>query len=42
VRKVAADAKTDKTEVTAVVMVGGSKRMPSVQRAVGDFSVSRR
>ena len=37
VRKVLRDAKTDKTEVNGVVMVGGSTRMPSVQRAVGDF-----
>lgn len=37
VRKVLRDAKTDKTEVNGVVMVGGSTRMPSVQRAVGEF-----
>jgi molecular chaperone HscA len=37
VRKVLRDAKTDKTEVNGVVMVGGSTRMPSVQRAVGDL-----
>lgn len=37
VRKVLRDAKTDRAEVNGVVMVGGSTRMPSVQRAVGDF-----
>jgi molecular chaperone HscA len=37
VRKVLRDAKTDKAEVNGVVMVGGSIRMPSVQRAVGEF-----
>ena len=37
VRKVLRDAKTGKTEVKGVVMVGGSTRMPSVQRAVGEF-----
>ena len=37
VRKVLRDAKTDKTEVNGVVMVGGSTRMPSVQRVVGEF-----
>lgn len=37
VRKVLRDAKTDKAEVNGVVMVGGSTRMPSVQRAVGEF-----
>jgi molecular chaperone HscA len=37
VRKVLRDAKTDKTEVKGVVMVGGSTRMPMVQAAVGEF-----
>jgi len=37
VRKVLRDAKTDRGEVNGVVMVGGSTRMPSVQRAVGEF-----
>ncbi|HEY4065784.1 MAG TPA: Fe-S protein assembly chaperone HscA [Burkholderiaceae bacterium] len=37
VRKVLRDAKTDKTEVQGVVMVGGSTRMPMVQAAVGEF-----
>ena len=37
VRKVLRDAKTDKTEVNGVVMVGGSTRMPMVQAAVGEF-----
>jgi molecular chaperone HscA len=37
VRKVLRDAKTGKAEVNGVVMVGGSTRMPSVQRAVGEF-----
>jgi len=37
VRKVLRDAKATKTEVRGVVMVGGSTRMPMVQRAVGDF-----
>jgi molecular chaperone HscA len=37
VRKVLRDAKTDRAEVNGVVMVGGSTRMPSVQRAVGEF-----
>ena len=37
VRKVLRDAKTDKTQVNGVVMVGGSTRMPMVQAAVGEF-----
>ena len=37
VRKVLRDAKTDKSEVRGVVMVGGSTRMPMVQSAVGEF-----
>jgi molecular chaperone HscA len=37
VRKVLRDAKADKAEVRGVVMVGGSTRMPMVQKAVGDF-----
>jgi len=36
-RKVLRDAKTDKSEVQGVVMVGGSTRMLSVQAAVTDF-----
>jgi len=37
VRKVLRDAKTDRAEVNGIVMVGGSTRMPSIQRAVGEF-----
>jgi len=37
VKKVLRDAKSDKAEVQGVVMVGGSTRMPMVQKAVGDF-----
>ena len=37
VRKVLRDAKTDKSDVKGVVMVGGSTRMPMVQAAVGEF-----
>jgi molecular chaperone HscA len=37
VRRVLRDAKVDKTEVHGVVMVGGSTRMPMVQRAVGEL-----
>ncbi|WP_280150650.1 Fe-S protein assembly chaperone HscA [Piscinibacter sp. XHJ-5] len=37
VRKVLRDAKAQKDEVHGVVMVGGSTRMPMVQKAVGDF-----
>ena len=37
VRKVLRDAKIDKAEVSGVVMVGGSTRMPMVQSAVGEF-----
>ncbi len=36
-RKVLRDAKTDKSAVQGVVMVGGSTRMPAVQAAVADF-----
>jgi molecular chaperone HscA len=36
-RKVLRDAKTDKSTVQGVVMVGGSTRMPAVQAAVADF-----
>ena len=37
VRKTMRDAKLGKDEVKGVVMVGGSTRMPQVQRAVGEF-----
>lgn len=37
VRKVLRDAKLDRSEVQGVVMVGGSTRMPQIQRAVADF-----
>jgi molecular chaperone HscA len=37
VKKVLRDAKADKSEVHGVVMVGGSTRMPMVQKAVGEF-----
>ncbi|MFM2240661.1 MAG: Chaperone protein HscA [Pseudomonadota bacterium] len=37
VRKALRDAGLSKDEVQGVVMVGGSTRMPQVQRAVGDF-----
>lgn len=37
VRKVLRDARADKSEVHGIVMVGGSTRMPLVQKAVGDF-----
>jgi molecular chaperone HscA len=37
VRKALRDAKLTREEVQGVVMVGGSTRMPQVQRAVGDF-----
>ena len=37
VRKVLRDAKTDKSEVKGVVMVGGATRMPMVRAAVGEF-----
>jgi molecular chaperone HscA len=36
-RKLLRDAKTDKSAVQGVVMVGGSTRMPAVQSAVADF-----
>ena len=36
-RKVLRDAHVPKDEVQGVVMVGGSTRMPQVQRAVGEF-----
>jgi molecular chaperone HscA len=37
VRKALRDAKLSKDEVQGVVMVGGSTRMPQIQRAVGEF-----
>jgi molecular chaperone HscA len=37
VRRVLRDAKVAKDEVQGVVMVGGSTRMPAVQRGVGEF-----
>ena len=37
VRKALRDAKLSKDEVAGVVMVGGSTRMPQVQRAVAEF-----
>ncbi len=37
VRRVLRDAKVAKDEVQGVVMVGGSTRMPAVQRLVGEF-----
>jgi molecular chaperone HscA len=37
VRKVLRDAKIDRADVRGIVMVGGSTRMPMVQRAVGEF-----
>ncbi len=37
VRKALRDARLSKDEVQGVVMVGGSTRMPQVQRAVGEF-----
>ncbi len=37
VRKALRDAKLDKDDVQGVVMVGGSTRMPQVQRAVAEF-----
>jgi len=37
VRKALRDAKLTAGEVKGVVMVGGSTRMPQIQRAVGDF-----
>ena len=37
VRKALRDAKLGKDDVRGVVMVGGSTRMPQIQRAVGEF-----
>lgn len=37
VRKTLRDAKLDRSEVQGVVMVGGSTRMPQIQRAVAEF-----
>jgi len=37
VRKTLRDANLDKSDVKGVVMVGGSTRMPQIQRAVADF-----
>ncbi len=37
VRRALRDAKLDKDEVKGVVMVGGSTRMPQIQRAVAEF-----
>jgi molecular chaperone HscA len=37
VRKTLRDANLDKNDVKGVVMVGGSTRMPQIQRAVADF-----
>lgn len=37
VRKALRDARLGKDEIQGVVMVGGSTRMPQVQRAVGEF-----
>jgi len=37
VRKTLRDANLDKDDVKGVVMVGGSTRMPQIQRAVADF-----
>ena len=37
VRKVLRDARADKAAVRGIVMVGGSTRMPMVQKAVGDY-----
>ncbi len=37
VRKTLRDAKLDRSDVQGVVMVGGSTRMPQIQRAVAEF-----
>ncbi len=38
VRRALRDAQLEREEVKGVVMVGGSTRMPQVQRAVAEFS----
>ena len=37
VERVLRDAKTDKSSVNEIVLVGGSTRIPKIQRLVGDF-----
>jgi molecular chaperone HscA len=36
------DARLERADVQGVVMVGGSTRMPQIQRAVADFSAASR